>query len=149
MDPFVPVFRGQTFEAADLQSRLEEAGIEVVSIYMAHGAGTELQVPRVRAEEALRFVQSEARRKSHLPDPLDEFDPETESLRALSKRIGPLAMSIVGAPAGFVLGIVYFVRVRRLGRQPADHAHIIMAWTASVLMTLVVAFLLLTFWVHA
>ena len=59
MDRSIPVFRGQTFEAADLQSRLEEAGIQVVSIYMPHAAGSELQVPREQAEEALRLVQSE------------------------------------------------------------------------------------------
>jgi len=147
MDRHVPIFQGQTFVAADLQSRLEEVGIHVVSIYMPHGAGNELHVPREQAEEALRIVQSEARRKAHLPDLEDESDPEIEALRGLTKRIGPLAMSIVGAPAGFVIGIVYLVRVRRLGRQPADHGHIIMAWTASVLMTLV-ALLMLVVWLY-
>src|SRR4051812_35408208 len=149
MHPFVPVFRGQTFEAADLQSKLEEAGIRVVSIYMQNAAGSELQVPRERAEEALLIVQSEGRRTAHQPEPLHELDPRSESLHALTKRIGPLALSIVGAPAAFVLGIVYFVRVRRLGCRPVDHADVILAWTGSVLMTLVIAFLLLIFWVHA
>lgn len=133
----VPIFQGQTFEAADLQSKLEETGIAVVSIYMPHAAGTELQVPRERAEEALRIVQSETRRKSHLPDEANESDPQIEALRGLTKRIGPLAMSIVGAPAGFVLGIAYLLRVRHLGRRPAEHGHILLAWTASALMTLV------------
>jgi hypothetical protein len=136
MDRPVPIFRGQTFEAADLQSKLEEAGIQVASIYMPHAAGTELQVPREQAEDALRLVQSETRPKVHLPDALGESDPEIAALRGLTKRIGPLALSIVGAPAGFVLGCVYLARVKRLGRRPSDHGHILLAWTGSALMTL-------------
>jgi len=142
MERPVIVFQGSVWESMDLQSKLEEAGITVISNYLANAGGHELYVSAAQADEALRIAQAQKQRASSRDD--DELAP----LRALGKRIAPLTMFVFTAPAGLVLGAVYLARARRLGLRPPEHKDFLLAWGASFLMS-VVSFLFLLAFLHS